>query len=129
MLISYKHRFLFIHTPKTGGTSIQRVLRPYADCPKPNTANRLLGLFGIHANLFTPERERRFRKHVSAIQVQRQLSGNVYENLFKFAFVRNPWDRMVSRYHFILEHPEHHRHRRVRSMRGFRGVCELGMPS
>lgn len=35
MLISTKHRFVFIHVPKTGGSSITAALAPYLDDPKP----------------------------------------------------------------------------------------------
>lgn len=35
MLVSSKYRFVFIHVPKTGGSSITAALAPYLDDPKP----------------------------------------------------------------------------------------------
>ena len=74
MLLSHKHKFIFIHVPKTGGTSIKAVLEPYADHK-----------YGIPL------------KHNGAKYWQNQLGKKMWKKYFVFAFVRNPWDRMVSR--------------------------------
>ena len=59
--------FIFIHIQKTGGDSIRRALGlPMADPYKHYTA-----------------RERR------------ELDSELWKRAFKFAFVRNPWDRLV----------------------------------
>ncbi len=113
MLLSYSHRFLFIHVPKTGGSSISRALAEYVHRPQDHWVNRALGRVGIHVNLYGPERIRRYRFHSTARILQRHLSKETFESSFKFAFVRNPWDRMVSSYHFVAGCATHHRHRRV----------------
>lgn len=31
MLVSHSHRFVFVHIPKTAGTSITQILEPYCE--------------------------------------------------------------------------------------------------
>ncbi len=120
MLISYSHDFVFVHVPKTGGSSITQALNPYANQPAQYLINRLLDRLGIHVNYLGSQRMRRFRTHATAMQLRRHLPAKVYNGFFKFAFVRNPWDRMVSYYSFLAGRPNHHRHQRVVSLGGFR---------
>ncbi len=116
MLVSYDRKFLFIHIPKTAGTSIRNSLRPYARRPELLWENRLLSRFGINVNTIGPWRRKRFRPHCSALDIKRNLPANVYADLFKFAFVRNPWDLLVSLYHFIPSRPTHRHRERVAAM-------------
>jgi hypothetical protein len=68
-MISHEHKFIFVHVPKTGGTSIES----------------LLDLSGA--------------KHNTARQY-RNFFPDVWKRYFSFAFVRNPWDRVLSFYMF-----------------------------
>lgn len=79
MLISQNPNFLFIHIQKTGGTSLEKVIR--ASCPE------VRQLCGRH-------------DHASMAY---KIMGNDYNDYFKFAFVRNPWDRLVSWYSMIVQ--------------------------
>jgi hypothetical protein len=119
MLISHRHRFAFIHVPKTAGSSVAFALWPHADHTDDYWANRWLDRIGIHVNHYAPYRRKKFRTHTSAAILQRQLPADVFADLFKFAFVRNPWDLLVSSYHYLLQHQGHHRGRSARSLRSF----------
>lgn len=119
MLISHRHRFAFIHVPKTAGSSVAFALWPHADHVDDYWMNRGLTLVGIHVNHYAPYRRKKFRTHTSAAILQRQLPADVFADLFKFAFVRNPWDLLVSSYHYLLEHQGHHRGRSARRLRSF----------
>jgi hypothetical protein len=70
-MISHNHKFIFTHIPRTGGTSIDSVLKKFCE---PNQR--------IHNDIITDLKS----------------CSNDY---FKFAFVRNPWDLVVSGYHYI----------------------------
>ncbi|MEM1304170.1 MAG: sulfotransferase family 2 domain-containing protein [Planctomycetota bacterium] len=120
MLISYSHRFLFAHIPKTAGCSLRETLDPYVSDPKRYAVNRLLERVGIRVNhLIGPPEWKRFRLHEEMRTVHRVLPAPVFASLFKFAFVRNPWDLLVSRYHYLLRQPRHRQHARVKRMTGF----------
>ncbi len=115
MLLSDSHRFLFVHVSKTGGSSVTQALQPYA-----LKRGRALWLRTLRP-LGLPRDHRRFRftKHASLRDAERRIPRAVYATLFKFAFVRNPWDRLVSEYNAVLAKPGHRRHQRVARM-GFR---------
>lgn len=65
---------LFVHLPKTGGISI---------------AKALFGDLG--------------GGHLDVGQYLLVYERSLYEKLFKFAFVRNPWDRLVSAFLFLKQ--------------------------
>ena len=118
MLISYDKRFIFIHVTNTGGTSIKKALEEYANEPKKFKVNRPLKTVNGKPNLLYDIWSSALL-HAKAREVKRELSEEVYNNFYKFAFVRNPWDWQVSMYHFILREESHIRHQLVRSMHNF----------
>jgi hypothetical protein len=117
MLVSYEKRFLFIHVPKTGGTSMRAVLQKHSHQPDARPANRCLKTFGISVNhLLGNYQDYQFRTHERASVVARRLPADVFDELFKFGFVRNPWDLLPSLYKFIRKNKKHKRHRVVSGM-------------
>lgn len=119
MLLSFQHNFLFIHVGKAAGTSIQRALQAYAPRPTHNPLKRYPVILGPLCRVAGIYRRVEFREHVKARTVRACLPARVYDRLFKFAFVRNPWDTLVSRYSYLLQTTEHPRHQLVKSMPGF----------
>jgi len=106
MLISFSHNFLFVHIAKTGGTSVRTALRPYRWSPGYKLP---MGFCSILSQMSRPKHKLgiKFPRHAKAIAAKEMLPEEVYNRLFKFVFVRNPWDLQVSSYHHILrEKPE-----------------------
>jgi len=71
-MINHKHKFIFIHIPRAGGTSIEHAL-----CNS--------DWWKIHPP----------SKHITA-HIAKKIYKPYWDDYFKFSFVRNPWDRMVS---------------------------------
>lgn len=117
MLISHKHRFIFVHIPKTGGMSVTNVLNQYAENPWRTR-------FRSWAESARLRKKVTFHKHELAIRIKEKLPRNIFDNYFKFTFVRNPWDWHVSNYHYVLAHPEHDAHDKFKGFCSFREYAE-----
>jgi hypothetical protein len=119
MLLSHAPAFIFLHVDKAAGSSIQDALVQYA-VPRRNSRPRRklvwLGSLNRIAHLY---RALEFPEHVTADTVRRCLPAEVYSAAFKFAFVRNPYDRLVSLYEFLRNNVRHRDHRRVMRLKGF----------
>ena len=119
MLASRDPPFLFIHVDKAAGSSIQHALQPYAPCRLDSRLRRRLVWLGGINRFFNLHCVLEFPVHASARTVNKCLPPDLYDRLFKFAFVRNPWDRLVSRYAYLLQVEDHPRHKFVKAMDGF----------
>ena len=123
MLISDSNRFLFIHIGKTGGMSMRSALQPFAVEPEKFVIRRPARMVGDRPNpLYTVWET--LLLHVKARDAKRELPHGVFDSLFKFAFVRNPWDLQVSMYHFILREPKAPRHGEVKALGGFEAFID-----
>lgn len=118
MIISHRHRFIFIKTSKTAGTSVEIALSKYCGpediitriSPDDEAVRQKLGypgaqnckvplIRGIRHYLRYREWPRLYN-HMSAREVIRIVGRQVWDEYFTFCFERNPWDRAVSLYHW-----------------------------
>ncbi|MEM8831706.1 MAG: sulfotransferase family 2 domain-containing protein [Cyanobacteria bacterium P01_G01_bin.19] len=82
-MLSKKSQFAFIHIPKTAGTSVYRALGGDEDRDP---------LFGYSQNLGLQLQHLTAQEYVSYGFID-ELE---FKDYFKFCFVRNPWERLVS---------------------------------
>ena len=71
--VSHRYRCIFVHVPKCAGSSVKKFL------------------YGTH----------RGGDHATAAEFKDLFPGE-YESYYKFAVIRNPWDRAVSVYSYLL---------------------------
>lgn len=93
-MISIRKKFLFIHVPKTGGNSIQNILRDYSE-------DNIVILSKYHDGFERFQvRNSKYdiRKHSTLTDYKSVLNPTTYSSLLKFATIRNPWDRLISLY-------------------------------
>lgn len=85
-MISHQKKFIFFHNSRTGGTSIEKALGKYAEYSPSNKAEK-------------PE----FRKHALLPLIRDRVGEEIFKSYFKFAFVRNPFSRLYSKYRWGIE--------------------------
>ena len=96
-MISHKHKFIFIHIPKCGGTSVEQTLLKNEGIPE----ERILKWDLTH------EEQQKFRLwyKYDNVDVQHrkidQFKDVREKSYFTFTFVRNPWGRFLSEYFYI----------------------------
>ena len=88
-MISHKHKYIFIHIPKCGGTSVEDALL------EPRCRRRKKDLFGLPNKYQTGGLQ-----HLMSSHIIEEVGEDIFNKYFKFSFVRNPWDKMVSQYHY-----------------------------
>ncbi|MFT4176261.1 MAG: sulfotransferase family 2 domain-containing protein [Luteolibacter sp.] len=93
-MLSIQKKFLFIHVPKTGGNSLQNILRDYSEDEIVISGKHQDGIerFEVRNKSFD------VRKHSTLAHYRSVLDKQLFDGLFKFATIRNPWDMMVSSY-------------------------------
>lgn len=98
MLFNRKYGFIYIHLSKTGGTSVRKALES-----KSGTQS------------FTS----RDKKHMTAQEIRNHLGADVYSSMTSFAYVRNPWDLEVSKYHYVFQNENHYLHNAFKKLGSF----------
>ena len=96
MPISHAHRCIFIHIPKTGGTSIETALGMFYSWKEENTD----AWFG---KIQSPHWQAQgwlthYLQHLSWTELSQVAPPETLAHYASFSWVRNPWDRMVSIY-------------------------------
>jgi hypothetical protein len=123
MIISHRHKFIFIKTNKTAGTSIEISLSQFgADGdvitplpPEDEATRRNLDYRGpqnylapiadygpkdLARLLIRGTKKHRYYSHISAREIKKQIGEGVWRDYYKFCFERNPWDRLISLYYW-----------------------------
>lgn len=91
MIISHKHKFIFFAVPKTGTHSVRQALREHMGAEDLEQVR----LF-VEKKFSFPELKDTPTGHLSVKQIRPAVGEEMFNQYFKFSFVRNPFDRFVS---------------------------------
>ena len=125
MIISHQHKFIFIKTRKTAGTSIEIALSSICganDIITPITAideqERIKLGFSSSQNFRLPLNRYKvkdlvklilkgntlsFYNHMSAQEIFKYVGKDIWNTYYKFCFERNPFDKTISLFHWLNE--------------------------
>lgn len=121
MIISHKHKFIFIKLRKTAGTSLEIALSRYCDegdiitpISKDDEGYRTSMGFSGPQNIHISQRHydlrdwkkrilkgsrKNYYNHMPAMEIRASVPTKVWNNYYKFCFERNPWDKIISHYY------------------------------
>lgn len=88
MRISHKHKFIFLSNPRCGSTSIRQMLAKYSDISSISEYpyHHHTGARGLYNNF--------------------EANGWIWDEYLSITTIRNPWDRVVSIYHYGKRNPK-----------------------
>lgn len=114
VLVSFEKQFIYTKTVKTAGTSVELFFQPYCVPPEMDCAHRVpaeivsdYGIVGLRAR--SGPAETIWYNHMPAADVRGYLGDEIWQAYFKFCVVRNPFDKVVSRYFSSLSGQERSR--------------------
>jgi hypothetical protein len=88
-MVIEKNKCVFVHIPKTAGSSIEKILNPEIESvSQESDENLFVGWSECHGL---------WMQHATMNELNRLYKHDL-TTYFKFGFVRNPWDRAVSDY-------------------------------
>jgi len=86
MPVSHKYKVVFVHIHKTAGSSIDLFM---------TRKDKEYGSLKNYCGKIVYSDKAIYLHHANAKDMKKQFKS-VWDNYFKFSFVRNPWDRVVS---------------------------------
>lgn len=105
MLVSHRKKFIYTKTMKTAGTSVEAYFERWCVPegtwtlahyrPESVTEDGIVGYRG------PDPKGCRWFNHMPAASIREGVGDAVWNGYFKFCVVRNPFDRMVSAFHFV----------------------------
>jgi len=100
VIISHSHRYIFIKSEKTAGTSVEAALSKHCGDRDMVTP---LGDYWFNRDergewIHSAMNAEGFFQHDSAAEVKRKVPPEIWREYFKFSIARNPWDRVVSNF-------------------------------
>lgn len=125
MIVSHKHRFIFIKTSKTAGSSIEMalanicsdddILTPIVPSVpghtarnwegRPNLLKEITQLPRVHwrSSIKHFIQRKRFVNHLPAEIIKTRITERVWKNYFKFCFECDPFDKVASHFLFLKQ--------------------------
>jgi len=104
MIISHKHKFIFLKTRKTAGTSVQIALSRVCDIDNDIiTGSNIKYDVVDESNSAGWNMEKFITNHPHPPIQDVKNAVPEWNDYFKFAFVRNPYEIVVSRYHWDIK--------------------------
>jgi hypothetical protein len=121
MIVSHRHRFIFVRTRKTAGTSVEIALSKFCGPDDVITRDaddalrRELGYpgpqndggiplsaytFSEWRRLLTRGERARFKNHTPAARIRSLVGAEIWHGYYKFAIERDPWDKAISLYYW-----------------------------
>jgi hypothetical protein len=97
VIVNHTHKFIFVHVPKSAGTSVTQMFSEYSSYRDLEVGGTPLG------EALQNEFKKRFglTKHATASEIRAIVGDELWKAYFSFGIVRNPYARAQSTFHFM----------------------------
>jgi hypothetical protein len=111
VLVSHDHKFIYLKTIKTAGTSVEAALEPFCTPPGHVVSERTSAIVSPHGIVGSrgDDAGGEYYHHMTAAQVKAKVGDTVWDQYYKICNVRNPFDKVVSQFWFLLDPEEKER--------------------
>ena len=101
MIVSHRHEFIFLRPRKVAGTSVEVAMsRQCGDDDVITPIGRHQARWDHDPWADLGRLRTGYRRHATVEQVRSRLGDELWNQYLKFSIVRNPWDLVVSQYHW-----------------------------
>lgn len=116
-MISHKHKFIFVRIPKSASSSIINLVNEFEwtglGAYKMNGLSDIFDYFNISTPVYFKDERVLSERYLDDVGYKLVIGSacrlktskeyeRVWDDYFKFAFVRNPWDRMISNWKMLM---------------------------
>ncbi|WP_293178983.1 MULTISPECIES: sulfotransferase family 2 domain-containing protein [unclassified Microcoleus] len=113
-----KNRLLFIHLPKTGGSTMHEIIKNYIfqgdnDYLSVGNQEQVKQFQGLNFEQVSPYKV--IAGHINFTIAKSKL-GESIRQFFTFTILRNPVSQSISLYQYILQTPKHKQHSKVKEI-------------
>jgi hypothetical protein len=110
MLISHIHRFIYLKTMKTGGTSVEIYFERFCTDPsrefeEQHSRDEEVSRWGVIGCRQRSVEGQTWYNHLPGCGVRELMGPKIWNDYYKFCVVRDPFDKVVSIFWFRLPDP------------------------
>lgn len=106
MIISHEHNYIFIKAEKVAGTSLELALAQ--SCGEEDIIGHIDNLSTEYdeETYAQPEKNNNgLNEHTLPERIKKLVGPEIWDSYLKVVVVRNPWNMVVSRYHWMIKEP------------------------
>ena len=106
VLVSHLYKFIHLRNFKVASSSVESFFAQFCIDPTERDTYKFVELDSFKTSQYgiIGYRELPWITHMSANDIKKELGDNLFQNYIKFCIVRNPYDRMISMYYWMINH-------------------------
>lgn len=103
VLVSHRYKFIYIKNRKVAGSSVESFFGKYCVAPTDDykyddATPQKISKYGIVGSRLNMNNKSAWKNHKTAQNIKQDVPPKIFNTYHKFCVVRNPYDKMVSKY-------------------------------
>jgi hypothetical protein len=132
VLVSHKYKFIYIKNVKVAGSSVESFFGKFCINPEniynyEDTIEQSISDYGIIGSRSKGiKKDDIWKNHINSEIIRSQLGNDKFNEYFKFAIIRNPYDVLVSYYYFENSKLEFKKYAKIKIVDNLSRCCING---